>query len=346
MRDESITIAKAIGIILMVVAHAGIPDMFNHFIVMFHMPLFFFVSGYCFKEKYLSTPAVFVLKRIKGLYVPFVKYSLLFLLLHNVFFYFNIYNDEFGFRGQASQLYAISDVGKAAIHIITRMTDNEQLLGGYWFLRELLLASILGYMIIKHVKPLALGGGILLVVTIVFSVANIQLPYFHVKAVTFLSTFFFVAGHIYKDMKPLDTQWKTIIFFIIVVIGSVTVQTSMLRFNAVQVIPYSICALSGTIITINLSRYVAEKALLIKKILVFIGDNTMMILTWHFLSFKIVSIVLIYCYGLPVKELACFPVIDMNSQWLWAVYGIIGVGVPLICAYILGNLKKLRIFTK
>ena len=76
MRDESITIAKAIGIILMVVAHAGIPDMFNHFIVMFHMPLFFFVSGYCFKEKYLSTPAVFVLKRIKGLYVPFVKYSL------------------------------------------------------------------------------------------------------------------------------------------------------------------------------------------------------------------------------------------------------------------------------
>ena len=72
----------------------------------------------------------------------------------------------------------------------------------------------------------------------------------------------------------------------------------------------------------------------------------MMILTWHFLSFKIVSIVLIYCYGLPVKELACFPVIDMNSQWLWAVYGIIGVGVPLICAYIWGNLKKLRIFTK
>lgn len=44
-----------------------------------------------------------------------------------------------------------------------------------------------------------------------------------------------------------------------------------------------------------------------KKILVFIGDNTMMILTWHFLSFKIVSIVLIYCYGLSVKKWHVFP---------------------------------------
>lgn len=111
-----------------------------------------------------------------------------------------------------------------------------------------------------------LWGGILLVVTIVFSMANIQLPYFHVKVVTFLLTFFFVAGHIYKDMKPLDTLWKIVIFFIIVVIGSVTIQTSILRFNAVQIVPYSICVLSGTIITINLSRYVAEKALIIKNL--------------------------------------------------------------------------------
>ena len=34
-----------------VAAHAGIPDVISRFIVMFHMPLFFFMSGYCFKEK-------------------------------------------------------------------------------------------------------------------------------------------------------------------------------------------------------------------------------------------------------------------------------------------------------
>lgn len=51
MRDDKVTIAKGIGILLMVAAHAGIPDVISRFIVMFHMPLFFFMSGYCFKEK-------------------------------------------------------------------------------------------------------------------------------------------------------------------------------------------------------------------------------------------------------------------------------------------------------
>lgn len=41
MRDDKVTIAKGVGILLMVVAHAGIPEVFSRFIYMFHMPLFF-----------------------------------------------------------------------------------------------------------------------------------------------------------------------------------------------------------------------------------------------------------------------------------------------------------------
>ena len=199
MRDDSITIAKAIGIILMVVAHAGIPDLFNHFIVMFHMPLFFFVSGYCFKEKYLVDYDTFFKKRIKGLYVPFVKYSLLFLLFHNIFFHLNIYNGEYGFNGQVSKLFSMIDYGKAFVHIVTRMTDNEQLLGGYWFLRELFLASILGYVTIKFVKRTLISVLGLLFLTILFSVTDIKIPYFHIGTLTLLSTFFFVVGHVIKE---------------------------------------------------------------------------------------------------------------------------------------------------
>lgn len=98
-RDNNVTIAKGIGILLMVAAHAGMPDVASRFIEMFHMPLFFFMSGYCLKEQYLSTPNTYINKRIKGLYVPYVKYSLLFLILHNLFYYLNIYNNQYGFRG-------------------------------------------------------------------------------------------------------------------------------------------------------------------------------------------------------------------------------------------------------
>ena len=120
MRDDKVTIAKGIGILLMVAAHAGIPDIVNRFIVMFHMPLFFFMSGYCFKEKYLSPPPItFINKRLKGLYIPFVKWSLLFLLLHNVFYYLNIYNDEYGFRGRVSSLYSMKEFASRFFSWIT-----------------------------------------------------------------------------------------------------------------------------------------------------------------------------------------------------------------------------------
>ena len=41
MRDDKVTIAKGIGILLMVAAHAGIPDVISRFIVMIHMPVSF-----------------------------------------------------------------------------------------------------------------------------------------------------------------------------------------------------------------------------------------------------------------------------------------------------------------
>lgn len=73
MRDDKVTIAKAIGILLMVAVHGGMQKYGADFIVMFHMPLFFFVSGYCFKEKHLNSLPQFVKKRIKGLYKPYIN---------------------------------------------------------------------------------------------------------------------------------------------------------------------------------------------------------------------------------------------------------------------------------
>ena len=71
----------------MVLGHAHFSRYGNAWVNMVHMPLFFFFSGYCFKEKYLEHFFTFLRKRIKGLYWPAVKWGLLFLVLHNVFFH-------------------------------------------------------------------------------------------------------------------------------------------------------------------------------------------------------------------------------------------------------------------
>ena len=159
MRDDSITIAKAIAILLMVLGHTYFSQYGNQWINMFHMPLFFFFAGFCMKDKYLQTPRVFVRKRVVGLYKPFVKWGIVFLLLHNVFFYVNIYNGEYGFRGNVSHLYDWQEYASHFVYIVTRMSDNEQLLGGYWFLKSLFVGSIIGYIVVKNIKSRLFGGG-------------------------------------------------------------------------------------------------------------------------------------------------------------------------------------------
>lgn len=159
MKDNSITIAKAFGIIMMVIGHCGVPHV-TKFIYMFHMPLFFLLSGYCFKEAHLSDYRNFTWKRVKGLYFPFVKYGLLFLLLHNVFFHLNIYSDQYGWGTNVSHLYTLKETILNAVFGTLLFTSSEPPLGGYWFLPQLFWASIFGWLILKLVcNQTLLGGG-------------------------------------------------------------------------------------------------------------------------------------------------------------------------------------------
>ena len=50
-RMDYIDIYRAFGIILMVMGHIGFGGKFDKFIHAFHMPMFFFISGFFYKEK-------------------------------------------------------------------------------------------------------------------------------------------------------------------------------------------------------------------------------------------------------------------------------------------------------
>lgn len=130
-RNKTLDIAKAICISLMVIGHSGCPEYLDRFIYLFHMPCFFFISGWLLKDNYVTDIRKGLIKKIKGSYVPFVKWSLIFLLLHNVFSRLYIYNSS----------YNASDFIAKIIRILT-MTGGEELLGGFWFLISLCWASI------------------------------------------------------------------------------------------------------------------------------------------------------------------------------------------------------------
>ena len=338
MRDHGVSIAKGIAIILMVLGHARCPEAINSYLGMMRMPLFFFMSGYCFKEKYLDNSFPYMKRRVTGIYWPYLKWSLFFLMIHNLCFYANIYSDEYGFHGRTSILYTTSDYIQHAISIVTKMQGHERLLGGFWFLKSLFVGSFIFYVTRRVVHSPYISIPLLMALTVFLSFLNWKIPYFVIGARETLGALFLMVGHVYKtyNFKVHQNNYFVVLALVFVGIGSIYWPTTMRSFTYINVMPYALTSIIGTLALFKVGIFVANSTeSLVFRFLDYVGRYTFNVLTWHFLSMKLVSLVIIYIYGLPIKQLAEFPVIESYAHegW-WMIYFIVGVSVPVAGTYI------------
>lgn len=333
IKKDSVSLAKAIGIILMVLAHTFFSKFGDTFINMFHMSIFFFCAGFCFNEANLVDFKGFAKKRLKGLYFPYIKWSLFFLLLHNVLFRLNIYNSEFGFMGRVSQKYELSDFFMKSIHLVTRMFDHEQLLGGFWFLRCLFIVSFLGYAFIKYSnikKNYIFVFFALLCGAILASYFDIHVPIVGVGSKELIALLVFLVGYLCKNKKNTLSLRNVPFAIIVALIGSFLWPMSYLSVTWWKIIPWVTSSVLCTMAIIELCQLLDKRKFVFKSILVYIGNNTLSILALHFLCFKIVSLLIICIHNLSIKRLAEFPVIqDYTVKGWWIVYLVIGVIFPI-----------------
>lgn len=92
-RNIQLDIAKGLGMTIVVLFHAQI---LSGVWIQFHMPLFAFLSGLLYREKYnteLNRVWNYTKKKIKGCYVPFLIYNFAFLMLHNLLYKIHIYGE-------------------------------------------------------------------------------------------------------------------------------------------------------------------------------------------------------------------------------------------------------------
>lgn len=155
-RNTVISICKAIAIILMVIGHADAPDIISRFLYEFHMPVFFITAGYFFSLRYLNDETTFVKKRIKGLYIPFLTWSVFFLMIHNWMFDLGILNEQYGnWSGGVTHPYSWHQMQQNLWTMVTAMGGYDQFLcGAFWFFRGLLVASIAYLIIYKGLNAL------------------------------------------------------------------------------------------------------------------------------------------------------------------------------------------------
>lgn len=341
MKDSSITVAKGIGIILMVLGHSigeygDYLTPVRSFIYMFHMPLFFALSGYCFKEKYLTDFKTFTWHKVKGLYFPFVKYGLLFLLLHNVFYHLNIYNGQYGWRTYVSHLHTWQETLDKVYFNIILFTRSEQLLGGYWFIVQLFWASIIAWIVIRIIRNPLIGSCIVLIMSVLYDKFIPTIPYSAIGGLSFFFAFFFLTGYAIKKFDVKIVKYQGLLCVLVVWVSSVFWKTEMQSCNKYTLLPYCITAILGTLMTMQLSRTIATLTKgYFKLFFIFVGEHTLEILTWHLLCFKVVTFLAIWVEDKPIEMLSQFPILnDQNYPVWWLFYLIVGVGLPLLGVWI------------
>lgn len=179
------------------------------------------------------------------------------------------------------------------------------------------------------------GGVTLLVATILLSLFDIHIPFLGIGArETFAACFFFI-GYRYRHsgMCLHRNIWVVPVGIGVVSFGAIFWQASLLDFTYLHIVPYTISALAGIFLVFHIACKTDDQNGRIKNFLCNAGNNTLVILTWHFLCFKLVSLLIILFYGLSIKRLAEFPVIEEYTHKGWfVVYFLVGVCVPLLFA--------------
>ena len=379
-RDTTISIAKGIAIILMVIAHAEAPGWLCNFIFEFHMPLFFITAGYFFSTKYLHDEATFVKKRIKGLYLPFVKWSVFFLIIHNWMFDIGILNEVYGNdKGGVLHPWSWHQMQQNLWNIFTAMGGYDAFLcGAFWFFRGLFVASILYLIIYKVVDfvVVRLPGGLgkLRISQSSDKISSIT-PYIvclimlllcgwktweGLKVINLvqggyrdmMGCFFFGIGFIFRQFveqyRKIISQyyisiWSTLIFALVVFLFSRYLVANMnWRSTFKQFLSLPIPAILGFLMTYNISVGINKCDNWFKRSLVYIGDHTLNIFIFHIISYKVVSLIKIWYYGLDIRQIGCHMVIHDYSQQdcFWVLYTIAGVGIPIAGTWLCEQTKN------
>lgn len=348
MRETKFSILKAIAIICVVLSHAGISGWLFNFVFIFHVPIFFICAGYFFNTKYLTDERTFIVHRFKGLYLPFVRWSLFFLLIHNVLFPIGILSETYGNAGGGvTHPYSWQQFSQHAWSIVANMSGYDQFLcGAFWFFRALLLASI-GFLILfkvlqksEHLQNLKHATwGILLITLLLITwktTTHLNLTgvaqggYRELMGIAFMAS-----GFLLKQYEICDKlTWKIALPAGAFLLLATFLFPSSMVWNPTfkQFISLPLPAIAAFLAFTYVSAWIDSHPGLLKRALVYIGEHTLYIFAFHLVAFKIVSALKVWFYDLPWEAVGGHPVvITPANNWIWVIlYVLVGISIPLL----------------
>lgn len=276
-RIEWIDVAKGYGIIGVIIGHIATPYI-TVWIYTFHIPLFFFLSGYLFHPK--CGFAEFCKRKIKTLLVPYLCLSIP-VVLNEYWFYYGSNGDWNSF---------LTEVCKALVQ--ERYTP-------LWFISSLFLANIIFYWICEAIKTQRMR----LLCSIMFmmlsyaywKVGGSPLPW-NLDITLFVMPFMVLANYIHHANKVKDSVNRKLRLFLYtflmgsIVIGwenyHITGKKVDLFYESIDILILTlVAALCGIFFIIMLSR---RKTI---GILNYLGRNSLLIFAWHLIVYNWLGLV-------------------------------------------------------
>lgn len=261
-RVEWLDVAKGMAIILVVLGHSSLPALLNRYIFAFHMPFFFFASGYTSDFNKYSF-GEYICRKAKVLLLPFFIYSVINLILQP-------YVSDLTY-----QEYWVQFLSKGWLAV------------PLWFVPVLFIALLIAklvFMIENRIMRLVLIG-LLPSFSVVLKYLDIWLPW-NISVVPYASFLIVTANYFkryYKSSFLDKTNYKLLLM---IVCMSATFGISyywkldLCWNNILPLIPLLVGAIAGSIFLSLSAMLIVKYCKHIKKILVSIGRETYLILAF------------------------------------------------------------------
>lgn len=266
-RIEWIDIARGIGIILVILGHIGIGGI-GKFIYSFHIPLFFFLSGFCFSGNETDFK-YFLRKKVKTLIVPYIFLGMVIGLVEVIF------------KGQSPQVFIDILIQRRAfsIRFITCLFSCDII---FWLLVKINKNNLLKLFIIS--MTISILGVIYLKLKLPALPWNLDLS-FTVMIIFYIGYWFKYKGY----NLVMNNSKKYWILFIMLIVNIVT-NILNLKFHTNTLDLYHgqlanslyslIAAISGITVVVIMSEYL-KKFYVVKNVFLNIVKDSLIYFSLH-----------------------------------------------------------------
>lgn len=319
-RDESIDIAKGIGIYLVCLGHTTPNEVVLKWLYSFHMPLFFFLSGifHSQSENYF----VFFKKKVRALLVPYLFFAI------TLFMFFLLVSKKIGFSVGENLSVKENFIG---IFIGTEIKDLSQVSWGgqLWFLLALFLVANFMYFVKKiSLKSQILMNFLMILINIYLSKKiHFYLPWCFLT-VLMAFNFYWIGNYFKNDIlgrKNIPNLILLVLGIINLIISQLNGRVDMWGNNYGNLILFFIGAYSGILFLI----FFIKRFILNNKLLEYIGKNSLVVLAYHRRGITIIKVVFILILKISIPEnntifdlifslieiLLCIPIIVILNKY-------------------------------